>query len=35
MQEFQGQDHWFTDESSRVQILKASVDFVEKYDPPG
>ena len=33
--EFPGQDHWLIDEDSRLQILKASVDFVEAHDPPG
>ena len=32
--ELAGQDHWLTDEATRIQMLKASVAFVEKYDPP-
>ncbi len=33
--ELAGQDHWLTDEDTRIQMLKASVDFVEKHNPPG
>jgi dipeptidyl aminopeptidase/acylaminoacyl peptidase len=31
----QGEDHWLSREDTRVMMLKASVAFVEKYDPPG
>ena len=33
--ELPGQDHWLTDEATRVQMLKASVAFVLKNNPPG
>ena len=29
-----GQDHWLTDETTRVQMLKASIEFVMKNNPP-
>ena len=32
--EFAGQDHWLSEESSRIQMLKAAVDFVLAHDPP-
>ncbi len=32
--EMPGQDHWLTDEATRVQMLKASVAFVLKNNPP-
>lgn len=32
--ELPGQDHWLTDETTRIQMLKASVDFVLKNNPP-
>ena len=31
--EFDGQDHWLSDEASRIQMLKAAVDFVQARDP--
>ncbi|HEY5412228.1 MAG TPA: alpha/beta fold hydrolase, partial [Caulobacteraceae bacterium] len=31
--EFTGQDHWLGDEDSRIQILKASLDFVQTNNP--
>ena len=31
--EFTSQDHWLTDEDSRIQILKASLDFVQANNP--
>ena len=31
--EFTGQDHWLSDEQSRIQILKASLDFVQTNNP--
>ena len=31
--EFTGQDHWLSDEDSRIQILKASLDFVQANNP--
>jgi dipeptidyl aminopeptidase/acylaminoacyl peptidase len=33
--EFDGQDHWLSQEASRVQMLKAAVEFVLKNNPPG
>jgi dipeptidyl aminopeptidase/acylaminoacyl peptidase len=33
--ELPGQDHWLSDEAARIQMLKASVEFVEKNNPPG
>ena len=32
--ELDGQDHWLTQEGARVQMLQATVAFVQKYDPP-
>jgi dipeptidyl aminopeptidase/acylaminoacyl peptidase len=32
--ELQGQDHDLSDEATRIQMLKASVAFVEKNNPP-
>jgi dipeptidyl aminopeptidase/acylaminoacyl peptidase len=32
--ELEGLDHWMTDETRRIQVLKASVDFVLNNDPP-
>jgi dipeptidyl aminopeptidase/acylaminoacyl peptidase len=32
--ELTGQDHWLTDEATRIQMLKAQIDFVEKHNPP-
>ena len=32
--ELPGQDHWLTDEASRIQMLKASVAFVQANNPP-
>ncbi len=32
--ELPGADHWLLEEDARVAMLKASVDFVLKYDPP-
>jgi dipeptidyl aminopeptidase/acylaminoacyl peptidase len=29
-----GADHWLLEEDARIAMLKASVDFVMKYDPP-
>jgi dipeptidyl aminopeptidase/acylaminoacyl peptidase len=29
----EGEDHWWSKEATRVQILETSVAFVEKYDP--
>jgi dipeptidyl aminopeptidase/acylaminoacyl peptidase len=29
------EDHWLSREETRIMMLKASVDFVEKYNPPG
>ena len=31
---FPGADHWLLEEPSRVAMIKASVDFVIKYNPP-
>jgi len=28
------EDHWLSREATRVMMLKASVAFVEKYNPP-
>ena len=30
-----GEDHWLSRDQTRIQMLKASVAFVEKYNPPG
>jgi acetyl esterase/lipase len=27
-------DHWLSDETGRIKVLKASVEFAEKYNPP-
>ena len=35
MVELPGQDHWLSDEATRIQMLKASVAFVLKNNPPG
>jgi dipeptidyl aminopeptidase/acylaminoacyl peptidase len=32
--ELPGQDHWLRDEATRIQMLKAQMDFVVKYNPP-
>ena len=32
--EMKGEDHWLSREDTRVTMLKAAVDFVEKYNPP-
>ncbi len=29
-----GEDHWLSGEATRTAMLKAMVDFVEKYNPP-
>jgi len=31
--EFTGQDHWLSDEASRIEMLKAAVDFAQAHDP--
>jgi dipeptidyl aminopeptidase/acylaminoacyl peptidase len=31
--QLEGEDHWWSHEITRQQILKASVDFVQKYNP--
>jgi dipeptidyl aminopeptidase/acylaminoacyl peptidase len=31
--EFASQDHWLSDESSRIQIFRASLDFVQANNP--
>ena len=28
------EDHWLSRAATRIQMLKASVDFVERYNPP-
>ncbi len=33
--ELPGQDHWLSEETTRIQMLKASVDFVVRNNPPG
>jgi dipeptidyl aminopeptidase/acylaminoacyl peptidase len=30
----EGEDHWWSHEATRLEILKASVAFVQKYNPP-
>lgn len=29
-----GEDHWLSREATRVQMLQATVTFLEKYNPP-
>jgi dipeptidyl aminopeptidase/acylaminoacyl peptidase len=33
--ELDGEDHWLSRSATRLQMLKAMVAFVEKYNPPG
>jgi dipeptidyl aminopeptidase/acylaminoacyl peptidase len=30
-----GEDHWLSREATRIQMLKAAVEFVKKHNPPG
>jgi dipeptidyl aminopeptidase/acylaminoacyl peptidase len=32
--EIKGEDHWLSRDASRKAVLAASMDFVEKNDPP-
>ena len=32
---YKGQDHWETVGSSRIEMMKASLAFIEKYNPAG
>jgi dipeptidyl aminopeptidase/acylaminoacyl peptidase len=33
--ELDGEDHWLSSEATRVQMIKAAVEFVKKNNPPG
>jgi dipeptidyl aminopeptidase/acylaminoacyl peptidase len=34
MVELRGEDHWLSRGATRLQMLQATVAFVEKYNPP-
>jgi dipeptidyl aminopeptidase/acylaminoacyl peptidase len=35
LKELEGEDHWLSKQKTRTEMLRASVGFVEKWNPPG